>query len=188
MSPTTIGCDIEHKNQADGVIRRVQIHGAPIDVAAMTKAKDRSTQPRMSEGAVFFAMFEDDTSLAYRRPNTVADIFVASESDEGAQDLNTSMMPLRVAVYQEGTSPDFNSEFFIDNVSLRVSTILWEFSVDNGETWRPIISVINMVNGRFMLGCSTTDILVRVTGTNNDDWVAGYVLRPVFNVISERHM
>ena len=186
---TFIGCDKDGNSPADGVIRRVQIHRTNIDGAAITKSLNRATQPRMSEDAVLFAMFEDGDGLAYRRPHGVPTINVGLESDVGSQDLSTAIMPLSIAVYQEGLAPDdYNQTFFLDNVSLRVSTILWEFSVDRGVTWTPIISVLNQVNGRYLLSASTTDIMVRVTGMNNDDWVAGYALRPVFNVISERHM
>lgn len=196
MATLTVGCDLNQQNPADGVVRRVQVFGRALDATERDRLTNRSVTymtentPYLSEWGVFGAMYEDSSSVAYARSDVDATISVGAEITDPSNDPEASQIPYSVGIYQQSSGDDVNSTFYIDNVSLQVSTIKWEFSIDDGVTWYPIISVANEPYGRFMLPApvGADGLRLRITGNNRFDWVSGYVLRPVFDVQSGGRM
>lgn len=52
-----------------------------------------------------------------------------------------------VRLYQEGTTED---TFYVDNLSLFVDPLLWEFSNDGGQDWWPVHDIRNNPDGVFL--------------------------------------
>ena len=176
-----IGCDKDLANQANGIVRMVQAGYRKQTASEQTIHFARSTEPRMSLAARWFARLVDDL-LSYKRAADDPSHTVAAELGYGAAEENDQSMALTVAIYQEGQYAD---TFFLDNTLLYVTNILWEFSPDGGTTWYPMFEVLPEPWHRMVLPSPTDKVSVRATSNNVQDWIQTFTVKPIPHYASD---
>jgi hypothetical protein len=177
-----VGIALDGTHPSDAVIHHFQVANSRMTSGQRTTFKDRTTAPRMSVNACLFGDFDGANRDVYARDPFDPTISVAAETTKAAAEGSSPLQPTRVAVFQQNGSgsPAFNDAFFLDNMSLLVSGILWEFSPD-GTTWYAMKDVMNEARSRFVFPWPTANIYVRATGNSIDDWIHSYMVSPVFN-------
>ena len=73
--------------------------------------------------------------------------------------------------------------FYVDNISVFLDSIKWEFSNDGGFTYYEISNIKNDPRGIFMFPAVGNQLRWRVSSQSANARVAGLVIRPVYDVL-----
>lgn len=87
----------------------------------------------------------------------------------------TGLAAVKVRVIQEGASDD---QWKVDTLSAFDDGILWEFSVNGGDTWVPALGVRNNANGIVTFPESGNQLVWRVRGLRSRLTVSSLRIRP----------
>ena len=87
---------------------------------------------------------------------------------------------LGVRVVQNAYSRDV---FYVDNVSVFVDPIKWEFSNDGGTTYYEVSGIKNNPRGIFKFPNTGSQLRWRVSSKKSNAHVAGLVIRPVYDIL-----
>jgi hypothetical protein len=180
-----IGVNADGEHPADALIHHFQICNSRITASERTLFGARATAPRMSVNANLCGDFAGANRDVYSRGaiEPVLDLGVETTSALAAG--TEVYQPTRVSVFQKnGVGDTHNHTFFIDNISLFVSGIYWEFSPDDGANWYGMKDIMNESRSRFVFPSPTTAIRVRATGNVVGDWIHSYMIVPVLGEVA----
>jgi len=131
------------------------------------------TDPRMTTGAVVFALMENDGDYTNHywtrtRIDRMIDDVPGGYRSWGNQLAEQESIGLRFALRQM----DSDQPAFFDNSLFKTSNILWEFSPDGGRgKWYQLYELPNQKNMRINLPEPTNQIRLRAISNNPEEWV-----------------
>ena len=142
----------------------------------------RDTDPRATTGALFFApLGSEDKGAVYLVDSPVN----LARQNSGVPALRShgleSEASESAAISFSITSEDCAStDAWLDNASLEVSNIEWEFNVDGGDgRWYPLHDIPNRAYARVNLPRQTNHVTVRAVSSTPDEWVQGLAVTPL---------
>lgn len=145
-------------------------------------AARRDTEPRATTGALLFAPLDSEGGGAVHIVDTPVNLArqnagVPALRSHGLESEATESAAISFAI----TSGDCTStDAWLDNASLEVSNVEWEFNVDGGDgRWYPLHDIPNRAYARVNLPRQTNHVTVRAVSSTPDEWVQGLAVTPL---------